>query len=208
MNKKLIAAILCLSFMIVGVIPTQGMEIPDDLEDEDVIFDEYLKLMEDENVSFGSHIAIISGPVTKFISKIKFLDGDENQINRIKGYLNRKPSILKRILPFVPIRVTNLTFTVEFRIPLRLLSRFHYYSFDAGLADNKSNDTKNIFNYNLTKCVKHKITVENLNGRFFFDKAEFVKNPFKRGKNFFFQPARFVFSGFCEKVSYNTTELF
>lgn len=204
MNKKIIGVIFCVCIFFFGSIPALGFNPIDNLEIDPVIDKKIDNLFEEANITFGDIFCLTNGPASKIYSKVELLKGLENQMNKINRVLNRK--ILRPLifLRQIPIFVENLSFTIEFKRDIKDRSRFTYFTTNTSVKWNETTgefegfDIKN-FSHILNKA--HKIKIENMTGLFIFQRfILFDKNQPIFWK--FFHPAKFIFIGFCEKITY------
>jgi hypothetical protein len=204
MNKKIIGAIFCVCIFAFGSIPALGVNPINNLDIDQDINKKIDNLFEEANITFGDIFCLTNGPASKIFSKVDLLGGSENQINKINRVLNRK--ILRPLifLRQIPIFVENLSFTVEFKRDVRNMSRFTYFTTNTSVKWNETTgefegfDLKN-FSHILNKA--HKVKIENMTGLFIFQRIIL----FDRNQPIFwkfFHPAKFIFIGFCEKITY------
>lgn len=203
MNNKIIGAILCICIITIGAIPAFGAELKSipEIEQDFPFVDEAIKSLE-ENNTFGDCFIITEGPVLKLYSKVDLINGSESQIKVIERNINRRLLRASIILPYVGIFVSNLTFSVEYKQDIvKKKSRFTYFTANASIIYDENGTYQNLTNESFIRNDPHKVTVENFTGFFIFMKARlfalsaplFMK---------FFQPARFVFAGFCDKITF------
>jgi hypothetical protein len=212
MNKKIIGTIICI--LLLSTISIQAMELPKEKPSKDQTieyFDQYLELA-DENTTLGGKVFLTFGPVNKLITNVEIHNGSQEnveihngsqeEIDIIQRNLDRRLFRLSMFLPFLPVLVTNMTLTVSYKIPVGELSRFSYYTL-SGDAVYKNNTTEliNITNETITLNTVHSVKVENLYGLFIFMKARLFDRSYPIGRKLF-HPARFIFFGVCDNVTY------
>jgi len=184
--------------LLLGALPVYGLNENVNFEAKESLLkqaDEYLA----ENYT-PNNFVITGGPVLKLFTSVKILDGPENQTVKIEKLLNRKFVFMSRIFGAYPVYVKGLNFTVEYKRDARTFSRFSFASVNATLI------YKNETFENFTGMVnhtneKHKIKVENFTGMFLFVHARLFKGILV-GAHLIFNPAKFVFVGGCDKVTY------
>ena len=204
MNKKIIGAIFCVCIFAFGSIPALGFNPIDNLNLDQDIKKKIDNLFEEANITFGDIFCLTNGPASKMYSKVELLEGSENQINKINLVLNRK--ILRPLifLRQIPIFVKNLSFTVEYKRDVKNRSRFTYFTTNTTV---KWNETTGEFegfgikNFSFKFNKIHKVKIENMTGLFIFQRLLL----FDRNQPIFwkfFHPAKFIFIGFCDNITY------
>ena len=205
MDNKIIGAILCVCIFAFGPLPTISATPIDNLDLDLEISEKIENLIDAANITLGDNFFVTEGPASKIYSKVELLEGSENQMNKINRYLNRK---LLRPLIFlrqIPIFVENLSFTLEFKRDVRNRSRFSYITLNASVKWNKTTGEFEGFDIKNTSHIfnkAHKVNVDNLTGFFIFQRLRLYDGNqpiFWK----FFQPARLIFIGFCENITYS-----
>ena len=202
MNIKVIVVLFCVSIFTFGSISAITATPIDNLDLDPEISEKIENLLETANITFGDNFFITNGPVSKTYSKVELLEGKENQINKINRYLNRKFLRPLIFLRQVPVFVENLSFTVEFKSDVKIRSRFEYFTGNASVNWNETTgEFEGIRNFSYIFNKAHKVRVDNMIGFFVFQRIRlFDRHPplFRK----FFQPAKFIFIGFCDKIIY------
>ena len=201
MNKKFIVTIMIsFSMILLSAMSTSGIADVTNVNKKNIGSELLEKTQEetDQNITLPYFITTY-GPISKFITKIEILDGPENQTAKIEKLINRRFMPFSRILPLYPILVTGLNFTVEYKINVRNSSRFGYVTMNATVVYNEGEEP-NISNESYIYNTVHKIKVENFTGVFTFMRARIFKGLV--GTHQFLNPARFLFIGFCENLTF------
>lgn len=202
MNIKIIGVLFCVSIFAFGSIPAIGVTPIDNLDLDPEISEEIENFFEAANITFGDNFFVTNGPASKIYSKVELLEGSENQMNKINRYLNRKFLRPLIFLRQIPIFVENLSFTVEFKSDVKDRSRFSYFTGNASVNWNETTgEFEGIKNFSYIFNKAHKVKVDNMTGFFVFQRIRLFDRhqPFFRK---FFQPAKFIFIGFCDKIIY------
>lgn len=211
MKGKVIGVFIVLDMMLIGTVNVSATpELSTTAAKESDIF-KTLQKFEDTNVTLGSEFVIISGPVSKLYSQVNIIDGPEKQKQLIERFVNRRPTLLGRILPYYPVFVEGLNFSVEFkRVPRFMESRFGYYSLNCSVRYDENDENYTFQNLSYKHNVIHKIQVTKFTGLFYFFRGRIIRGVL-RGRivreispntNLFFTPARFAFIGVSDDVSY------
>ena len=204
MKNKVIGAILCICIITIGTIPVVAAElksIPEDITQDFPFVDEAIKSLE-ENITFGDCFVITGGPVLKLYSNVDLINGSKIQTKLIERNLNRRLLRASIILPYVGILVSNLTFSVEYKKDIvKNKSRFTYFTTNASVIYDENGTYQNVTNLSIIRNDPHKVTVENFTGLFIFMKARLFVLRAPLGTKLY-QPAKFAFAGFCEKITF------
>ena len=203
MNGKAISVILCISIMIIGAIPVTGMYVPEDLESEEArsYVLEKAQDLADDNFTLPSKFIMTFGPVSKRITEFTALDGPEEKIVKIEKLMNKKFVLFSKILPFYMVTVFGMNFTIEYKKDVRNGSRLSYASVNCSVIFNETDEPVNITNFSYIRNDIHKIKVENFSGTFMFTRGRFFRG-LLASTHWFFIPARGIFAGYCDKVTY------
>jgi len=143
---------------------------------------------------------MIYGPIRKQYTSIDIVLNSDNakKVNRfVNGLLPR----FIRVRDWIPVLVSNLTFTVEFKQNVSNTSKFNYLSYIVNMTYNETGVP--VENETLVQdiCTTHTIKVENFTGVFMFMPYELInirKAPGYRFNN----PAKFAFIGICDNYNY------
>jgi len=202
MNKKIIGTILCISIMLIGSIPSIGANPLIDKNVGGELVQKAIELTEDKNITFGEKFIITSGPIFKLYSDVELLDGNLTQMQIIQRNLDKKLFRFSRFLPFIFVPVFGLNFTVHYKKDLENGSRFSYITVNASVVyDNETGEVVNVTNHTIISNIIHKVNIENFTGLFIFQRAKLYDRNMPLGKRFFI-PAKFIFIGFCDNVTY------
>ena len=201
MNKKIIGTILCISMILIGSINAIGAS-PISTSKQNELLQQAIEVTEDENLTLGEKFIITMGPVSKLFSDVELLDGDASQIKIIERNLDRKLFRFSRFLPFIFVPVFGLNFTVHYKKALENGSKFSYITVNSSVVyDNETGEVVNVTNSTYVYNAIHKVKIENFTGIFIFQRARLYDRSMPLGKRFF-MPARFIFFGFCDNVTY------
>ena len=181
MNKKLVALILSICFIAMAVNAASAINTKEELEKFTKDID--IPKLDIETLSYA---VLTTGPA-RFITNIKFIEGNEVQINKIKNLMK-----IRLFKPnFRTVIATNLTFEVTYTRTVKMNSRFSY----ATAYVNLGADT-NLPKPMILPNLKHTVTLKNFTGVFHFIKPK-LKRPYSTK---LFVPAQFIFVGGAEKV--------
>ena len=205
MNKRTLIAIFCVISLTICAVPAMGINANDKIYELTQNLNEYVDL-DDINETLNQTVLLTCGPISKVYSKIEIINGSENEVALINKFLKR--SIFRPIIPMV--YVNNLTFSVEYlREPAEPEfnhSKFSYITLHmnySNFINHTYNDTENYpyinesINESLIINKPHKIIVENFTGVFLFKRTRFIRF---LPKLHFFEPAYFVFGGYCKEL--------
>jgi len=202
MNKKIIGTILCISIVLIGSIPSIGANPLIDKNVGGELIQKLIELTEDENITFGEKFIITYGPISKLYSDVELLDGDPTQMQVIQRNLDKKLFRFSRFFPFIFVPVFGLNFTVYYKKDLENGSRFSYITVNTSVVYNNENgEVVNVTNHTIVRNTIHRVNIENFNGLFIFQRAKLYDRSMPLGKRFFI-PAKFIFTGFCDNVTY------
>jgi hypothetical protein len=188
----------------IGAIPVTGMYIPEDLVSENTrsYLLEKVEDMADDNFTLPPEFVFTFGPVKKRITEFTVLDGPEDKTAKIEKLMNRRFVLFSRLLPFYMVTVIGMNFTMEYKKDVRNGSRLTYASINCSIIFNESGDPVNVSNLSYIRNDVHKIKVENFSGVFLFTRARLFRGFLTTSAHLFFIPARGIFTGYCDKVTY------
>lgn len=206
MNRKIIGTILCISVLLMSSVPIIGANPISYAKNNDELLQKAIELVDNENVTTIGELVISTGPVSKVYSEVELLDGDADQMKIIQRNLDKKLFRFSRFLPFIFVPVFNLSFTVEYKLDLENGSKFSYLTLNTTLmADNQTGEIVNSTDHTYCYNTIHKVHVENMTGLFFFNRARLYDKNMPAGQRFFI-PAKFIFVGICENITYLPVE--
>ena len=166
-----------------------------------------VKAQDDDDVFY---MAATYGPAwLRIFTDIEITDGDQEQIDKIDELLTRQKFQMSAQRA---VAVEQMTFTVTYKLPTRLFSRFHHRTLytEIDLAQFEKfqdvenfQDFKDLINntlkgfmentsYNL--CRRQSITYENFTGSFVLFNTKTIRG-FRM-----FRPTKFCFVGVCENL--------
>ncbi|MEF8878845.1 MAG: hypothetical protein V5A64_00450 [Candidatus Thermoplasmatota archaeon] len=198
MKKTTLIAIICVLILTATSIPAYAVE---NETIDPTIKTNYINnsLNNDTTENKTKNLFFTVGPAHLF-SKVKIQDAKLRKINRISRCLRRI-----RIAPLIPIAfLENATFTLTYRTPSILGSKFSYTTIYGSVNKSFTPDLGNITESinrsgNITFFINkpHSLQVENFTGLFIYRRTKILqfKPEFK-----LFKPARFSFIGIYENV--------
>jgi hypothetical protein len=155
------------------------------------------------NYSFGNYLIAIDGPISKLITKVTITEGPLLITLLINRNLNRRIIRLSAILPkmFYPV-LKGINFTVEFKRNVRNNSRFYYITMYSKILydENGSFIGFDLINATTIPAKAHKIKVENFKFAFSFKRFQLIYFHAPLWQKIF-NPARFLFFGYCDNVT-------
>ena len=200
MDKKIIGAILCVCIFGLASIPATGEAQINDLDQEIKSYIE--QILDYENQTLGNYFFLTDGPILETYSNVELLNGSESQIEKINQYLNRKMLRPFLFLKVIPVFVENLSFTIDYKKDVRTNSRYSFFSMSATVIWNEtSGEIGGIKNFNFKTNKVHKLNVVNMTGIFIFQRFRLYERSAPLFRKLF-QPAKFMFIGFCENIYY------
>lgn len=199
MNMKLIGAILCIGILSMSAIPVLADGVP--YQEAKVVkpltFTERI-LKKVPVPTTGANFGICTVGAKK-ISSITLVSGNETEMGKIQKILNKSAIRSWISLPSM-IKVTNLSFTIDYSISVNARSRNAYFT-EYGVANfTAEGKFNNLTNPVELKNTAHNLTITNLTGYFIFKKSRLFKVFPMFEKHRLFAPAEIMFVGFCEDI--------
>ena len=200
MKRRIIISIVCISIILFGSINAIAAN-PISKSKQDEYFQQAYEVLEEENFTIPECAFLTFGPVSKFYSDVEITDGNPIEVNIIEKNLGRKLFRFGWFLPFVLIPIFNCNFTVQYTKALENTSKYSYLSYNGTAVFNEDGKVEDIINETIKINTPHKVKLVNFSGIFFFKSAEIYNRLMPWGHRLF-TPAKFMFVGYCDNVTY------